>query len=143
MSIARDYLLPTDTQDASETQLVDRLLVGWGAWARNDGIDLRPVAFGDLWQIQAIIEAREYVLQLTDDAFTYVDQHVAVLPRRLRVTVFCEYLEDGPPGEKPRRLGLSRIAYRQRLHAAQWALFTSLLPALDGWRQKSVNSAHP
>lgn len=138
MPITRDYLEPTETQDASETKFIDQLLEGWAKWARNSGIDQRPTCAGDLWQIQAIIEAGTYVMQITDDGFTLVDQRIAMLPHRLRGIVFIEYMGAGTSEHKAGRLGLNRLAYRQRLHAAQWALFASLLPEIDGWRQKPV-----
>lgn len=138
MAIAKDYLEPTDTQDASETKFIDQLLEGWAKWARNTGIDQRPTSAGDLWQIQAIIEARTHVLQITDDGFTLVDQRIAMLPGRLRGVVFIEYMDSGTSEHKARRLGLNRLSYRQRLHAAQWTLFASLLPEIDNWRQRVV-----
>lgn len=135
MAITKDYLEPTDTQDASETKFVDQLLEGWAKWAKNTGIDLRPTCAGDLWQIQAMIDAGTYVMRLTEDAFTLVDRRIAKLPGRLRGIVFIEYMASGNSEEKSRRLGLNRLAYRQRLHAAQWTLFASLLPEIDSWRQ--------
>jgi hypothetical protein len=135
MAIARDYLAPTDTQDASETKFIDRLLEGWAKWARNTGIDQRPTCAGDLWQIQAIIEVGTYVMQITDDGFTLVDQRIANLPGRLRGIVFVEYMAAGTSEHKAHRLGLNRLGYRQRLHAAQWTLYANLLPEIDNWRQ--------
>ncbi len=128
--------------EVSEPGFIDQVLIGWAAWARNDGIDLRPTCAGDLWQIQAIIEARDYVLVLTDDSFLLVDQRVAILPGRLRAIIFVEYMDDGSKALKLRSTGLSRTAYRERLQAAQWSLYSALLPALDNWRQKSVKNAH-
>jgi hypothetical protein len=138
MPITRDYLEPTDTQDASETKFIDQVLEGWADWARQVGIDQRPTPAGELWQIQAIIEMKDYVFQLTDAGFVLVDQRIAVLPRRLRATIFIEYTTAGTSDHKARRMGLNRAAYRQRLHAAQWALFASLLPDIDNWRQKPL-----
>lgn len=143
MAIQHDYLEPTDTDAATETQFIDRVLEGWAAWSRNTGIDLRPTCAGDLWQIQAMIEARDYVLVMTDDAFVTVDQQVAKLPRRLKFAIMVEYRDGRPSDAKARVLGLNRLAYRQRLHAAQWSLFTALLPSLDGWRQEVYISAQP
>lgn len=148
MAIAHDWLEPTDTADASETKFVDRVLEGWAAWARNDGIDLRPTSFGELWQIQAILEAKDYVLVMTDDAFVTVDQAITHLPRRLRFTVMVEYRDSRSSDQKAKALGLNRLAYRQRLHAAQWMLFRDLLPSLDGWRQEmytkgETENSHP
>jgi hypothetical protein len=143
MAIAHDWLEPTETKDASETQFIDRVLEGWAAWARNTGIDLRPTSAGDLWQISTMIEARDYVLVMTDDAFVIVDQQVARLPRRLRLVVTVEYQDSRSSDQKAKGVGLNRLAYRQRLHAAQWSLFTALLPSLDGWRQELYTSAQP
>lgn len=134
MAITRDYLEPTDTQDSNETKFVDQLLEGWAKWARNSGIDQRPTCAGQLWQIQAIIEATTHVMQLTDDAFTLVDQKIAHLPRRLHAVVFVEYMGPGTSEHKARRMGLNRIAYRQRLHAAQWTLFAALVPEIHHWQ---------
>ncbi len=134
----RDYLEPTETQDNFETKFVDRVLEGWARWSHSDGIDLRPVAMGDLWPVQVIIEAREHVLELCDDEWLDVDSAVATLPKRLKSVVFVEYRYEGSSGEKARLVGLTRLAYRQRLHAAQWALFTKLQPHLDAWRQRGI-----
>lgn len=141
MAIAHDWLEPTETKDASETQFIDRVLEGWAAWARNTGIDLRPTSAGDLWQISTMIEARDYVLVMTDDAFVIVDQQVARLPRKLGLTVTLEYQDGRTSEQKARALGLNRLGYRQRLHAAQWILFTALLPSLDGWRREMYTKA--
>lgn len=135
MAIQRDYLEPTETQHACETKFIDQLLEGWAKWARNSGIDLRPTCAGDLWQIQAMIEASTYVMTLTHDAFTLVDGRIAHLPRRLYLIIFVEYMRQGTSEQKAKSMGLNRMAYRQRLHAAQWTLFASLQPDIDAWRQ--------
>lgn len=135
MAIERDYPKPTETQDVTETQFIDQLLEGWAKWAHNTGVDQRPTAAGDLWQIQAIIEVGTHVLKLTDDAFVLVDQRIALLPNRLRNIVFVEYMYTGSNDQKARGLGLNRLGYRQRLYAAQWTLFSSLLPDIDRWKE--------
>ena len=138
MAIAHDYLEPTETQHACETKFIDQVLEGWADWARQVGIDQRPKPAGELWQIQAIIEAKDYVFQLTDAGFVLVDRMIARLPRRLKEAVFAEYVSHGSSDQKARRIGLSRLAFRQRLHAAQWALFASLMPEIDNWRQDTL-----
>lgn len=135
MPIARDYLEPTETQDANETKFVDCVLDGWGHWVRAASIDLRPTPAGVLWQVQAIIEAKDYALVLSDTAFLYVDRCVAVLPGRLKAIVFVEYVSSLEGPAKLLRTGLKRLAYRQRLHAAQWALVTPFGVELENWRQ--------
>ncbi len=123
---------------ARETKFIDQLLLGWASWARRDGINLRPTSAGQLWQISAIIEARDSVIVLTDDAFVLIDGAIAKLPRRLCLIIKVEY-QDGRPSEaKARSIGLNRLAYRQRLNAAQWALYAALLPSLDDWRPERV-----
>lgn len=134
MAIAHDWLEPTDTKDVSETQFVDQLLEGWAKWARNTGVDQRPTQAGDLWQIQTIIEATTHILELSDDAFTLVDQKIAHLPRRLHGIVFVEYMGHGSTEQKAVHIGLNRLGYRQRLHAAQWALFAALTPHIH-WKE--------
>lgn len=125
-----------ELEHANEVGFVDQVLKGWASWARNDGIDLRPTSAGDLWQIQAIIEARDYVLMMKDDDFVLVDQRIAQLPNRLKVIVFIEYASHEAPREiKAREIGLTKGGYRQRLHAAQWTLFSLLMPVIDTWRR--------
>jgi len=131
MAIARDYLEPTDTQDAGETKFIDQLLEGWAKWARNTGIDQRPTAAGELWQIEMIIGSGEWVIELYDDNFVLIDQKIALLPRRLNQIVFIEYMEGGPSRAKAREIGLAYLAYRQRLHAAQWSLHTLLTEFIE------------
>jgi hypothetical protein len=131
MAIEHDYLRPTETQDATETQFIDQLLEGWAKWAHNTGVDQRPTAAGDLWQIQAIIGSGEWVIELYDDNFVLVDQKIALLPHRLNQIVFVEYTEDGPARSKAQKMGLAYLAYRQRLHAAQWALHTLLAQFIE------------
>ena len=89
-------------------------------------MDQRPTAAGDLWQIQAIIGSGEWVVELYDDNFVLIDQSIALLPRRLNQIVFIEYMDEGPARSKAQTMGLAYLAYRQRLHAAQWALHTLL-----------------
>lgn len=138
--ICEDYV--PERSSSSEINLIDVLCVGWGAWARNDGIDLRPTPAGDLWKIQAVIDARDYVLKLSDDEFLIVDKRIALLPRRLRNVVFVEYTSNAANEEKPRLLGLRRPLYRERLRAAQWCLFTDLKGFIDKLIAKSVKTLH-
>jgi hypothetical protein len=135
MVIAHDYLEPTETQHNSETKFVDRLLEGWAMWVRRDGIDLRPTPIGFVWRIPGVLLLGQEIV-ITDDGFVLVDQGIAHLPGRLRSVVRIEYVESDLEVEKWRQLGLNRLAYRQRLHAAQWTLFSFLLPDIDNWRQK-------
>jgi hypothetical protein len=128
MSIAKDYLEPTDTQHQSETKFIDQLLEGWGKWSRATGIDQRPVQAGDLWKISQIIEAGDYVLKVMDDWFVLTDKSVASLPYRLKQVVIVEYIEPRSARTKAREMGLAYLAYRQRLHAAQWTVFAYLEP---------------
>jgi hypothetical protein len=131
MAITRDYLQPTDTQDAGETKFIDQLLEGWAKWARNTGIDQRPTAAGELWQIEMIIGSGEWVIELYDDNFVLVDQKIALLPQRLNQIVFVEYMEGGPSRSKALEMGLAYLAYRQRLHAAQWSLHMLLTDFIE------------
>lgn len=142
MAITHDWLEPTDTKDASETQFIDQLLEGWAKWARNTGVDQRATTFGDLWPTPTIIEVGTYVLELSDENFCLVDGRIAHLPRRLHSIVFIEYMGPGPSAkQRADRMGLAYLAYRQRLHAAQWALFASLMPHIETLRSNaSVNS---
>jgi hypothetical protein len=142
MAIAHDWLEPTETKDANETKFVDQLLEGWAKWARNTGIDQRPTAAGDLWQIQSIVEVGTYVLELTDANFVLVDQKIAHLPRRLHAVVFVEYMGPEPSAkEKAARMGLAYLAYRQRLHAAQWALYASLMYYIEDLKRNATVNA--
>jgi hypothetical protein len=131
MVIPRDYLEPTNTEDASETRFIDQLLEGWAKWAHNTGVDQRPTAAGDLWQIQAIIGSGEWVIELYDDNFVLIDQKIALLPRRLNQIVFIEYMAEEPGRAKAAKMGLAYLAYRQRLHAAQWALHALLADFIE------------
>ena len=139
MAIAHDYLEPTDTQDAYETQLVDRLLVHWGRWQRANGLRLQPTAAGAVLRINAIA-GRTWDLSITDDQFTFIERCICRLPGRLYGIVNLEYVATCTQADKWRQSGLLRTAYGQRLHAAQWALVTLFGPFLDECRQKSVNS---
>jgi hypothetical protein len=138
--IVRDYLEPTDTQDACETQLVDRLLEHWGRWQRANGVRLQPTCAGQVLGINSASQ-RAWDLSITDDQFTFLDRCIRQLPGRLFGIVFLEYIETCSQGDKWRKSGLLRTAYRQRLHAAQWALVTLLGPFLDDCRHLSVNTA--
>jgi hypothetical protein len=138
MAITHDYREPTDTKDATETQFIDRVLEGWAKWARNSGINQRPVAFGQMFKSPTIIEVGDYVLELSDENFCLVDGKIAHLPRRLHAIVFVEYMGPGPSSkEKAGRMGLAYLAYRQRLHAAQWALYASLLPYVESLKRNA------
>lgn len=140
MAIARDYLEPTETRDHTETKLIDAVLEGWGKWAQRGRVHLQPVAVGFIWRIPDLL-TEHHELVLSDDKFDVIDQHVAVLPARLRIVVFIEYygIDDEATSErKAERAGLNRLGYRQRLHAAQWTLFSSLRHVLDIWRQKPL-----
>lgn len=127
--------------DVRDLAFIDKVLVGWGVWARNDGIDLRPTAAGDLWQIQAIIEGRAFSFVLTDDAFLLVDQRVAIVERRYHDILMLEYFKRLSPAERLRQCALERTAYSVRLKAAQSSVYRGLDVALDNWRQKSVKLA--
>lgn len=138
--IVRDYFEPTETQHASETKFIDQVLEGWAKWAKNTGVDQRPTAAGDLWQIQAIIGAGEWVIELCDDNFVLIDQKIALLPYRLNQIVRVEYMDGGPSRVKAKRMGIAYLAYRQRLHAAQWALYTLLADDIERLRINATES---
>lgn len=121
-----------------ETEFIDRLLEDWGKWQRNNGVRLSATAAGQVLGINSTA-GRVWDLTITDDQFTQIDRGIAHLPRRLKVIVFLEYVAAGSQSDKWGQSGLNRLAYRQRLHAAQWALFTSLADVIDKWRQKVVN----
>ena len=123
-----------ETRRADEVLFVDRVLEGWASWAHDDGIDLRPTCAGDLWKVQVIIKASTGILRMSDDAFVLIDQRIAGLPRRLRRAIFVEYTNQGTSTEKARFMGLNRIAYRERLTAAQWSLYAALMPQIETWR---------
>lgn len=140
MAIARDYLQPTETADNPETKLIDQILEGWGKWAQRGDANLDPVAIGFVWRIPDLL-ILGHELVLSDEKFMLVDRHIAGLPERLRLVVFIEYLrtdEEATSERKAERAHLNRLAYRQRLHAAQWALFSLLDRLLDTWRQRSI-----
>jgi hypothetical protein len=141
MAIAHDWLEPTDTQDHCETKFVDQLLEGWAKWARDTGIDQRPTPAGDLWQIQSIIEIGTYVLELNDASFVLIDQTIAALPARLKQIVFIEYMDQRPSRAKAKSIGLMHLAYRQRLHAAQWVLHAGLISYIDDLRRNATVNA--
>ena len=135
MPITRDYLEPTTTDDHAETKFVDRVLYGWARWSHRGAVNLKPTSAGQLWRIVTPMLAT-YEIRMSDDDFVIVDRQVAHLPNRLKIVVHVEYFRAGTAEEKSRSMGLSRIGFRQRLHAAQWALFTNLAPFVDSWRQK-------
>jgi hypothetical protein len=142
MAITRDYLEPTDTKDATETQFIDQLLEGWAKWARNTGVDQRATTFADLWPTPTIIELGTYVLELTDENFCLIDHKVAHLPRRLHAIVYVEYMGSEPTAkQRAARMGLAYLAYRQRLHAAQWALYAALSEYLEALRHNASVTA--
>lgn len=141
MAIQRDYLESITTEDALETQTVDRVLEHWGRWQRANGVRLAAPAAGNVLGINAIAH-RTWDLSITDDQFTFVDSCVARLPDRLNSITVLEYIIVCAQADKWRRAGLLRTAYGQRLNAAQWALVTLLGSFLDECRQKSVNTRH-
>lgn len=129
MTVVRDYREPTNTEDAQETRFIDKLLEGWAKWAISSGINQRPTPAGDLWQIQVIIDPETHILELSDDAFTLVDQKIAGMQKqypRLGQIIHVEYRSSGTSENKALRIGLNRFGYRQRLHVAQWFLFDKL-----------------
>lgn len=130
--------------DPVETKYVDILLEGWAKWARGERGPVPPTPAGIVLRIPFEREPR-YELRISDDEFTLVDARVAQIADRLRQIVELEYrgFFRGrrhllSQEEKWHRLGLKRIAYRQRLHAAQWTLYSNLLPDVDKWRQRSL-----
>lgn len=140
MAIARDYLEPTETRDNSETKLIDLVLEGWGKWAQRGSVNLQPIAVGFIWRIPDLLTAH-HELVLSNNKFQIVDREVAILPGKLKAIVFIEYLrsdEEATRERKAERAGLPALGYRQRLHSAQWTLFSSLRNYLDAWRQKIV-----
>lgn len=138
MAITRDYLEPTDTNDHSETKFMDLVLVGWSRWTRRGAQpNLQPVEVGRLWKIPDELRPN-YDLSIPETGFLLLDKAIACLPQRLNSIVEIEYLQGFPSEEKPRRAGLNRLAYRQRLHAAQWTLYSVLQFHVDMWRQKSL-----
>lgn len=142
MAIHRDYLEPTDTQDATETQFIDQLLEGWAKWARNTGVDQRATIFGDLWPTPTIVEVSTYVLELTEENFCLIDHKIAHLPRRLHAIVFIEYMAMEPTAkQRAAKMGLAYLAYRQRLHAAQWALYAALADHIEALRHNATVTA--
>lgn len=141
MAIQHDYLEPIGTEDALETQTVDRVLEHWGRWQRANGVRLSAPPAGNVLGINAIAH-RTWDLSITDDQFTFVDHCVARLPDRLNSITVLEYIIVCAQADKWRRAGLLRTAYGQRLNAAQWALVTLLGSFLDECRQKSVNTRH-
>lgn len=139
--IEHDYLHPIGTQDARDTQDVDRIMEHWGRWQRANGITLQPPPAGHVLGINAVSH-RTWDLSITDDQFTFIDRCVTRLPDRLNYIVIIEYIIVCAQAERWRRAGLLRTAYGQRLNAAQWALVTLFGDFLDECRQKSVNSAY-
>lgn len=140
MAIVRDYLTPTETQDHAETRIIDLVLEGWGKWAQRGDVHLQPIAVGFIWRIPDLLTAH-HELVLSNNKFQVVDREVAHLPEKLRGVVFIEYLrsdEEATSERKAKRAGLNRLGYRQRLHSAQWTLFTSLRNHLDIWRQRII-----
>jgi hypothetical protein len=118
--------------DIPEIRFTDRLLEGWAKWAYISGIDQRIRQVGILWGIPSE-RTRSHVLELRDDDFVYLDQRIALLPERLRWIVEVEYMTGGPSRSKAQKIGLAYLAYRQRLHAAQWVTFAYLMPKVYGW----------
>lgn len=65
------------------------------------------------------------------DGVILVDGAVAKLPPQLQRCIHVEYFSDAPCEAKARLLELSRIAFRERLRSAQWALHVRLEAELE------------
>jgi hypothetical protein len=121
----------------TETDFMDRVLVGWSRWTRSQTINLKPTCAGDLWRITTPHELED-ILTLSDDEFALVDQSVSILKGSpLYAIVQIEYCKSyGSDDRNCRRLGLTRIGYRQEKLSALWTLYTLLRPRIDSWRQR-------
>jgi hypothetical protein len=130
-------MIQVDVDHETETDYMDRVLVGWSRWARSQTINLKPTSAGDLWRITTPRELED-VMTLADEDFALVDQAVAFLKgSALYQLVQIEYRKsDGSDERNCRRVGLSRTAYRQEKLAALWTLYTLLRPRIDGWRNR-------
>lgn len=127
-----------------EVKFVDRLLEAWLYLSRHTGLPVLETRcpLGAMIKrdpADCAVEARARVMDLTDSQFLAIDQAVARLPAPLRRVVFVEYWQSGSARQKARRMrpALTHLEYRQRLNAAQWALYVALLPDVERWRALS------
>jgi hypothetical protein len=121
-----------------EVRMADRFLEGWLWVSRNTGLPRQDTActLGRLskpTEPEAAPAARARVLDLDDQQFLAIDRAVGRLPRALRRMVFVEYGWAAPQRAKARELRLTHLDYRQRLNAAQWAVYAALTPHIDRW----------
>lgn len=143
MAVRLDYLKKLDAHK-TEARYIDVLLEGWAQWTGEERGPQPPTPAGTVLRI---VSTREgiYKLRISDDEFVMVDARIAVLAERLREIVDLEYrnwwrgrywslLQE----EKWRRLGLKRTPYNERLTAAQWTVYTLLLPHVEHWQQRNL-----
>lgn len=143
MAVRVGYLQPIEPHHA-ETKYTDILLEGWARWASYERGPNGATPAGVVLRIPSVREGR-YELRISDDEFTMVDARVAVLAERLREIVDLEYRGYWrgrhwtlTQEEKWNRIGLRRLPYRERLTAAQWTLYTLLLPHVAAWFKRVV-----
>lgn len=138
--------LSSQRVDSDDLEFIDRALVGWARWASDESGPNKPSEAGRVLSI-AFVREGEYTLRLTDDEFTMLDSHIAVLNDRLRQIVELEYRNYWrgrrhlmTQEEKWRRLGLHYIAYGARLDQAKESIFRLVEKLLDHyldlWRKR-------
>jgi len=143
LGVRRDYLQKLDP-DKVETPYVDLVMVGWAAWSSGERGPHPPIGAGALLHMASERQGF-YKLRISDDEFVEVDSRIALLAPRLRQIIELEYrgLWRGQfyslgQEAKWRLMGLRRTAYSERLAAAQWTMYTLLLPHVEQWRTRSM-----
>lgn len=124
-----------------EVKFADHLLEAWAWLSRNTGLPRQTThcSLGAMVKrdpTEDALAARVQVLDLSDEQFARIDREVGRLPKPLRRVVWTEYWRPGSGKQKARSMSppMTYIDYRQRLNAAQWALYSALLPDVERWR---------
>lgn len=121
-----------------EVRMADRFLEGYVWSSRNTGLPrlgthCTLARYRPTEEPESAPAARARQLDLNDAQFIAIDRVVGRLPRALRRMVWVEYSWAAPRRAKARELRITHLDYRQRLNAAQWAVYAALTPDIDRW----------
>ncbi len=120
-----------------EVVFVDLLLEAWKYDSRHTGLPrTESKCAWPRFQAEPGDEIPEAVrvLDLSDAQFLAVDRAIVKLPPALHRMIRVEYGMRAPQSARARHLNLSRLDYRSRLLAAQWGVYTALMPDVERWR---------
>lgn len=119
-----------NTRDtAPELVVIDYLCSSWARWAGDQLAEMdwpRNSMCARILQWHELGVSAERLFPGPKESPPHVDKidrAIAKLPQRLQKVLIVEYFSGGSSEVKGRRIGISRLAYRQRLEGALWALW--------------------